>query len=174
MISIKPVLLASALLFSTQSWAVNKCTAPDGKTVYQDAPCPGSGITVAEDLERRKSQQPANNVSSGTRNKEEDQAQEQAQEQARRRAEQTAMNSDAGLELAKKRCKNGVPENPVVGMSEADFRGCTQFGVLFPPTSVNTTETAAGVLKQYVYSADLNAGIRFVYTRNGVVSAIQR
>ena len=33
---------------ATPSWAINKCTGPDGKTVFQDAPCPGKGeqITV--------------------------------------------------------------------------------------------------------------------------------
>lgn len=31
------LMLAAAPL--TPVWAINKCTAPDGKTVYQDAPC---------------------------------------------------------------------------------------------------------------------------------------
>ncbi len=161
---------AVALLMAAPCWAINKCTSPDGKVMFQEAPCPGTGITVAEDLERKKAQQAEKDAALAARKKEES----QAQQEARRRAEESAQHSNAGLVAAQKNCKNGVPEYPTVGMSEANFRGCTQFGVLFPPTDINTTETAAGVLKQYIYSADLNSGIRFVYTRNGVVSAIQR
>lgn len=164
------IFVSMALLTATPTWAANKCVSPEGKVMFQDAPCPGTGITVAEDLERKKAQQEEKDAALAVRKKEEN----QAQQEARRRAEESAQHSNAGLVAAKKNCKNGVPEYPTVGMSEANFRGCTQFGVLFPPTDINTTETAAGVLKQYIYSADLNSGIRFVYTRNGVVSAIQR
>jgi hypothetical protein len=164
------IFVSMALLTAAPAWAANKCTSPDGKVLFQDAPCPGTGITVAEDLERKKAQQAEKDAALAARKKEES----QAQQEARRRAEESAKQSNAGLVAAQKSCKNGVPEYPTVGMSEANFRGCTQFGVLFPPTDINTTETAAGVLKQFTYSADLNSGIRFVYTRNGVVSAIQR
>lgn len=34
-----PVLFAPA-------WAINKCTAPDGKVVFQDAPCAGKGEKI--------------------------------------------------------------------------------------------------------------------------------
>lgn len=39
----KPVLFAAALLLVAPAWAVNKCTGPDGKVVFQDAPCAGKG-----------------------------------------------------------------------------------------------------------------------------------
>lgn len=39
----KPILIAAALLLSSQAWAINKCTGPDGRQVYQDAPCAGQG-----------------------------------------------------------------------------------------------------------------------------------
>ncbi len=48
------VFLAAALSAAVPAWAVNKCTGPDGKVMFQDAPCPGTGITVAEDLARKK------------------------------------------------------------------------------------------------------------------------
>ena len=81
--------------------------------------------------------------------------------------------NEEALAAARARCKNGLLEDPVIGMPEDQFRNCTQFGVLTPYSDLNQTETAAGVSKQYVYSSRVG-GIRYVYTRNGVVSAIQR
>lgn len=37
------VVLAAALLAALPAWAVNKCTGPDGKVVFQDTPCTGEG-----------------------------------------------------------------------------------------------------------------------------------
>ncbi|ART52786.1 hypothetical protein CBP34_15480 [Acidovorax carolinensis] len=37
--------LAIALLASP-TWAINKCIGPDGKVVFQDAPCAGKGETI--------------------------------------------------------------------------------------------------------------------------------
>ena len=31
--------MAATLLAASPAWAINKCTGPDGKVVYQDAPC---------------------------------------------------------------------------------------------------------------------------------------
>lgn len=41
-------LLAAIITACSPAWAINKCTGPDGKTIFQDAPCPGKGeqITV--------------------------------------------------------------------------------------------------------------------------------
>lgn len=37
---IKPAILLTAVLFSVAPvWAINKCTGPDGKVSYQEAPC---------------------------------------------------------------------------------------------------------------------------------------
>lgn len=36
-------LLTVALFAATPAWAVNKCIGPDGKVVFQDAPCTGKG-----------------------------------------------------------------------------------------------------------------------------------
>ena len=54
MTPIRYAICALALGFLAPAWAVNKCTGPDGKVMFQDAPCPGTGITVAEDLARKK------------------------------------------------------------------------------------------------------------------------
>lgn len=41
---IKPAIFLTAMLLSAApAWAINKCTGPDGKTVFQDAPCAGKG-----------------------------------------------------------------------------------------------------------------------------------
>lgn len=32
--------VAAAICFAPMAWAVNKCTAADGRVVYQEAPCP--------------------------------------------------------------------------------------------------------------------------------------
>lgn len=166
----KSVLFAAALLLGAPAWAINNCTGADGKAVFQDAPCAKSGITVAEDLERKREQQREKDAAPATRKK----ADNTTTEDVQRRLHAATKKSDEALAAARARCKNGVPEYPVIGMSEADFRGCTQFGVLFQHKDMNQTETTAGISKQYVYSGSESAGIRFVYTRDGVVTAIQR
>lgn len=41
------IALSVAILAVTgPAWAVNKCTGPDGKTVFQDAPCAGKGEKI--------------------------------------------------------------------------------------------------------------------------------
>lgn len=39
------VLIATTAL-AAPAWAVNKCTGPDGKVVFQDAPCAGKGERI--------------------------------------------------------------------------------------------------------------------------------
>ncbi|WCM88550.1 DUF4124 domain-containing protein [Acidovorax sp. NCPPB 3576] len=43
---IKLTLLIAAMAVAPATWAINKCTGADGKTVFQDAPCVGKGETV--------------------------------------------------------------------------------------------------------------------------------
>lgn len=44
---IKPaIFLTAALIAAAPAWAINKCTGPDGKTVFQDAPCAGKGEKI--------------------------------------------------------------------------------------------------------------------------------
>lgn len=39
----KPVIFLGILILAPQVWAAHKCTGPDGKISYQDAPCTGQG-----------------------------------------------------------------------------------------------------------------------------------
>ena len=39
----KLTVLLCTLLLAAPAWAVNKCTGPDGKVSFQDAPCAGKG-----------------------------------------------------------------------------------------------------------------------------------
>lgn len=166
----KTALCAAALALAAPVWAVNKCKGPDGKVSFQDSPCPKSGITVAEDLEQKKERQRENEAALAARSKGDNLITEDIQ----RRLQAARQASDEVLNAARARCTNGVPEYPKVGMTEFEFRNCTQHGLLIAHSDVNQTETAAGLSKQYVYSGARNIGIRYVYIRNGVVTAIQR
>lgn len=44
---LKPTLMAMlSIILCSPTWAINKCTNPDDKVVYQDAPCSGKGETI--------------------------------------------------------------------------------------------------------------------------------
>jgi hypothetical protein len=43
---LKTLITTTLLLTSLNTWAINKCTAPDGTVAFQDAPCPGKGETI--------------------------------------------------------------------------------------------------------------------------------
>lgn len=47
----KAIRLTAAIMVSAAicapAWAINKCTGPDGKVVYQDAPCQGKGEAIS-------------------------------------------------------------------------------------------------------------------------------
>lgn len=38
--------IASAVLMAMPAWAINKCKGPDGRIVFQDAPCQGQGEKI--------------------------------------------------------------------------------------------------------------------------------
>ena len=162
-----------ALLVAVPAWAVHKCAGPYGQTIFQDAPCAGSGITVAEDVARKQA---------AVARKKEEQEQEAAARQAKEDAEREAFEAKrkaAGYKSpneriteARARCNNGLPEYPTIGMTEFEFLNCTTWGVVVRPDTVNQTETALGTSKQYVYPSGRE--IRYLYVRNGLVSAIQR
>lgn len=42
----KHVVVLSAALLTAPVWAINKCIGPDGKAVFQDAPCAGKGEEI--------------------------------------------------------------------------------------------------------------------------------
>ncbi len=49
---IKHAVLLGFTVASAPAWAINKCAAPDGKMVFQDAPCAGEGETLDVRLSR--------------------------------------------------------------------------------------------------------------------------
>jgi len=62
-----------------------------------------------------------------------------------------------------------LPEYPAVGWSEDQFLNCSVVGLSETP-KINTTETANGVSKQYVFRYYKT----YVYVRRGMVAAVQR
>lgn len=168
----KSALFCAALFAMAPAWAVNKCKGPNGSVIFQQAACADSGITVAEDIEKRKAQQldkkPAVATPTGTPT-----GAGALPPDIQKKLQAARQESDDVLATARASCTREVIEYPVIGMTEADFKNCTQFGLLVQPDKINETETAAGVSKQYVYRRDYS-GIRFLYVRNGRVSAIQR
>jgi hypothetical protein len=76
------------------------------------------------------------------------------------------------VSAARSACGGTLPDLPTIGMTEGTFKRCTMLGVLVAPETVNETETAAGVSKQYVFKKDI--GIHYLYFRNGVITAIQK
>lgn len=169
--------------------AINKCTGPDGQISYQEVPCTGAGITVEVDSDRKKAAQQKLDAEAATRKQakvDADAARKQAMadaEVARKSAAaeklqkmlQTAtLSNEEALAKAREKCKRELPEFPVVGMTESNFLGCTVFGVLARPDKVNETENAAGITRQYIYVKSGSPEIRYLYTRNGLVTTIQR
>ena len=170
--------LAVAIFGSGAAWAVNKCTGPDGKVSYQEQACPGTGISVGEYMDRRLAQQQSQQTAQRVRQEQEFAARKARVEaegkewEARKRA--TGFKSDDDkLAEAKARCGTRMSEYPTVGMTETHFRTCTVIGVLADVEKINETETASGLARQYVYNTP-GLNIRYLYTRNGVVTAIQR
>lgn len=162
-------LLATLSLVSTGSWAANKCVGPNGKAIFQDAPCAGAGATVREDL-AIKEQQRIQRQAEMDRVQEDIRERETAQRAAfdKEIASQIARNS----ERARRECGRELRPMPTIGMTEHAFRNCTSFGIGMEPSQINETQTTSGVTRQYVYLSPF-ASARFVYTRSGLVTAIQ-
>ena len=163
--TIKAAVLSALLLVAVPAWAVNKCSV-GGKTVYQDAPCAGSGITVAEDLEKKKAAAAQAKAAATPPSA-------APPPEIQSRLEEISKETDAKLAKARAACKREIAEHPSIGMTEADFKKCTFLGLFYEPETINETETAAGVSRQYVYRKGA-PGVRYLYVRNGRVTAIQR
>ena len=153
----KRALLSATLLIMicVPAWAVEKCTGADGKVTFQNMPCAVPGITVAEDIKLK------------AQKRKEDAAKPQFTV-----IDVEANSTTARFDAARTACGGTLPDFPTIGMTEGTFKRCTVLGAIVAAESVNETETAAGVTKQYVYKKDV--GVRYVYLRNGVITAIQR
>ena len=83
------------------------------------------------------------------------------------KAEQAADDAEA-----KQVCGvGGVVDTPVIGMSEQRMLKCTVLGRGGTLELVNTTEVAGSVTRQF---RDKAVVLKYVYTRNGVVTGVQR
>lgn len=80
-----------------------------------------------------------------------------------------AQSLDDRIKSAARRCGvANLPEYPAIGWAEDRFLSCSVVGLSGTP-KINTTETAAGVSKQYVFRYYKT----YVYVRGGVVVAVQ-
>lgn len=169
-------LLCAALLMAAPAWAVNKCVGPNGQTIFQDAPCPGWGVTVAEDVAHKQAaaaQKRANEEkAAAARKANEDNEREARRSEIHKKVHAAMEANDAVISKARAACSGGFADYPVIGMSEHSFQNCTTWGLLTRPDRVNQTETALGISKQFVYPAGRE--IRYLYVNDGRVSAIQR
>lgn len=155
------VVVVLVVLSASPVMAINKCTGADGKFVFQDAACANSGITVGDEIKLRNQQR----------------IKELADSEAKARARVSRLQNDpdsesSKLQSASASCGQSLEELPRIGMAERTAIKCTIFGVLNPPTTVNETETKAGITKQYVFRNF--SEIKYLYIRGGVVSAIQK
>ena len=164
----RTLILISLVCLTNFAWAVNKCTSIDGRVIFQDTSCSNSGITVAEDINRKKVEEKNKAAAAKTIQGNPNSA---LPEDIQKQLVEAKNNSDEALAAARARCINGVPEYPSIGMTEFEFKNCTQIGILFDHSDQNITKTAGGTLKQLVYGK--NIGVRYIYIRNGVISAIQ-
>lgn len=154
-------LLTAALLSASPAWAINKCVQ-DGRVVYQEAACPGSGEIVGNEVARREAE--------ARQRKAETEQRAVAQENMARISER--WEQDRKLQREKV-CKGKFYDEPVVGMTEDVVQNCTRFWENYGAGArVNETETAAGISRQYVFN--LRNNIRYLYTTRGIVTAIQR
>lgn len=151
-------LITAALLSASPAWAIHKCTGPDGRVVYQATACPGSGEIVGNEIARRETERKA----AAQREQYELEASRRAWAQ-HRLDEQTRLQS----------CKGQIHDVPFVGMTVHAMENCTRFWERYGAGArVNETETALGIRRQYVFN--LRDNIRYLYTANGIVTAIQR
>lgn len=143
-------LLMSAVL--PGAWAVTKCTDTNGRAVYQDAPCQTTGITVADDIKAKAAKRAA---------------------AAAQAAVPKPLTDEDKIEIARSECGGQFPEYPSIGMAESTFKNCTYLGRFYREhTSYNETVTAFGTSRQYIFRPPV--GITYLYTRDGIVTAIQR
>lgn len=129
--------------------AVFKCQE-GGQTVFKDHPCGGAQGTVAEDMARKE-----------------------LEFKKRQQEKEAASLQRAADDAARLKLCSGKPvvETPEVGMTEHQFLNCTAIGMFKVWKTVNQTETASGVHRQYVFD---RFDVKYVYTRNGMVTGLQR
>lgn len=143
------IYVAALLLSAAPVWAVNKCTGPDGKIAFQDAPCEGRG----EKIEVR----PASG---------------DGRPDWQRRIDDSTEEIKKGYQAINDACNARGITALAIGMPKDDAL-CVP-GWRFPK-STNTTSTASGVREQVVFGGfgRLDAKRKYLYFGNGKLTAIQ-
>lgn len=138
------IVIVVAFLASSPVLAVNKCKGPDGKVTYQESACAASEKGETVIIRETKTPDFASSYEATLKKRVRDAAQA---------------------------CRlDDLPSLPEVGWSEEKFLQCSRFGVVAPASKVNVTRSTTGVFKQFVYrDSDV-----YIYTTNGVVTAVQR
>lgn len=124
-------------------WAINKCTGPDGKTVFQDTPCAGGKGQLIE-------VRPASGRSPL--------AQPEAGQDTKQRIARTETDSKI-MEAINLR-------QPMVGMNKAQLEQA-----MGAPNVVNTDNYQGRLRDQYVFERPDRTW--YVYTRDGIVESFQ-
>ncbi len=190
-------LLSIPLLFTAKAVvaqsALNKCLI-DGKTVYQQTACPGTGETVRDSVERarradeaaaeslrrqtderrlRQERMDARSLSTLSPVERLDREQRESQRKIKESEQKIADGTHAREFQAEldKYCAGRAYEKLVIGMTEDQMLHCS---VYRKPDSINVSTYAHGNTKQYVFR--IYGSISkptYVYFRNGKLSAIQ-
>lgn len=173
-IEFKGLLMNHALITAAQlaalcspAWAINKCTGPDGRVTFQDAPCTGSNAqpqdrkVVPVPIFRPKTPRPP----MGDEEYERQRAEVRSREiDAYAKSQGAALAASIAADTAK--CGSGT-RDPHIGASAAWVTSCSTWG---EPMTKNSTTTARGETQQWVYRNN-----RYLYFNAAqAVTAIQQ
>lgn len=180
-----PIVGILGLSFTCPVLAIHKCTASDGSVAYQEQPCSSSKkssvVTVVptrqqaqKQAEEKAAKAALAAAAARAKVRETEQAEQKAKAEAERKAKEEKISKDteAKMVATEARCGKPVPQVPFVGMKEERFLSCTWLGA-FGDYTINETQTARGLSRQYVFS-DALQWARYVYTVNGIVAVIQK
>lgn len=167
---LQAITLAALSIITQNTWAVNKCTLPNGKVVFQDLPCENSSKS------ERLKVNPATTDSTSTTPYSSDPTLQEIRRRTDAQSKAYRELLDSLIANAKRTCEmTELPKLPEIGWTESKFLECTRYGIvgtnsIVSKVKVNETNTAAGVSKQFVFR-DPDA---YVYTTNGIVTAVQQ
>jgi hypothetical protein len=132
---------AALAALSAPAWALNKCTAPNGKVEYRQGDCSPDSQSL-----------PIPSACCAPSNPD------------------AGLGLDERIKRAAAKCGvDKLPEYPSIGWTEERFLSCSVVALTQTPL-INTTETAFGTSKQYVFRYYR----AYIYVRDGKVTTIQR
>jgi hypothetical protein len=155
---------------------VYKCKDDTGATVVQQVPCRSSAPVVGDEIRAREAahqrdrERAAEAAIQANVRFERERAQKIESDRQRKAAQDqnpafnpAAVTKDCGTK--------DIPQGPLVGMTERRMFTCTWLGRANALVLENTTEVVGSVSRQY---SDKLGILKYVYTRDGVVTGIQR